>query len=302
MPLIFITRPSALARWQTQWVITALQSRFPDIECEERVITTEGDRILNKPLPEIGGKGVFTHELEVALVSGAVQLAVHSLKDLPVEECPGLVIGAIPKRGEVRDVLISANGYSLEGLPPGASVGTSSLRRAAQVKALRPDVSIESLRGNVDTRIKKAMDGLYDAIILAGAGVVRLGLQEYITQWLPVSMMLPAPGQGALAIQCCTGDEQTRVYLDSIDDPETRLATQAERMFLAALGGGCSVPVAALAEVHDGLIELRGLVAAEDGSRVICCSASGKDPSIVGSECAQVALSQGAGVLIRLSL
>src|SRR5688572_28188053 len=200
--LIFATRPSALARWQTNWVINALRSIHRDVACEEKIITTQGDKILDKPLPEIGGKGLFTQELESELLSGAVHCAVHSLKDLPVENPAGLTIGCIPARAEVRDALISGRGYTLSTLPANASVGTSSLRRSAQILAFRPDVRTESLRGNVDTRLRKALDGQYDAIILAGAGLTRLGLDHHVTEWLSLDVMLPAPGQGALAIQC----------------------------------------------------------------------------------------------------
>src|SRR6266498_587717 len=181
MKLIFATRPSTLARWQTQWVIQTLQTRHPGLECEEKIITTQGDKILDKPLPEIGGKGLFTQELESELLSGAVYCAVHSLKDLPVENPAGLTIGCIPTRAEVRDALISKHGFTLATLPQGASVGTSSLRRAAQVLAQRTDIRIESLRGNVDTRVRKALSGQYDAIILAGAGLNRLGLDHHVT-------------------------------------------------------------------------------------------------------------------------
>lgn len=295
---ILATRPSALARWQTSWVMSALQTAYPGLECVEKIITTEGDRILNRPLPEIGGKGVFTQELEKNLIRGDVHAAVHSLKDLPVEQPPGLTIGAIPRRGEVRDVMVSAYGYTLENLPVGAKVGTSSLRRAAQLLALRPDLKLESLRGNIDTRIRKAMEGLYDAILLAGAGVVRLGLENYVTDWLPLSVMLPAPGQGALAVQCREDDEETDTYLRAIDDTDSRLCTQTERAFLAALGGGCAVPVAAYAEVRENHIELQGLVASEDGKNVIRCSARGVNPQEVGVLCAQKALAQGAKALL----
>src|SRR5512145_586381 len=196
MKLIFATRPSNLACWQTRWVIRALQEFHPTLECEEKIITTQGDKILDKPLPEIGGKGLFTQELESELLSGTVHCAVHSLKDLPVENPTGLTIGCIPVRAEVRDALISKNGYILATLPSGASIGTSSLRRAAQILALRPDLHTLSLRGNVDTRLRKAMDGQYDAIILAGAGLTRLGLDQQVTEWLSLNAMLPAPGQG----------------------------------------------------------------------------------------------------------
>ncbi|HEX9028661.1 MAG TPA: hydroxymethylbilane synthase, partial [Anaerolineales bacterium] len=209
MQLTFATRPSDLARWQTQYIMSLLQAAWPGLTCQEKIITTSGDRILDRPLPEIGGKGLFTQELEAALLSGQVQAAVHSLKDLPVEAVPGLVLAAIPERGEMRDVLVSPNGSHLEDLPEGARVGTSSLRRSAQLLALRPDLSIQSLRGNVDTRIKKALQGQYEAVVLAGAGLVRLGMQDHITEWLPLDQITPAPGQGALAVQCRADDEAT---------------------------------------------------------------------------------------------
>ena len=218
MKLTFATRPSALSRWQTQWVISALQKAHPGLVCEEKIITTQGDRILDKPLPEIGCKGLFTQELENELLSGAVHCAVHSLKDLPVENPAGLTIGCIPRRGEVRDAWLSKSGYTLDTLPHGASVGTSSLRRAAQVLAARPDLSTRSLRGNVDTRLRKALDGQYDAIVLAGAGLVRLGLEKHVTEWLSLDVMLPAPGQGALAVQCRADDEITLSMLSILED------------------------------------------------------------------------------------
>src|SRR5512135_3097868 len=263
MKLVFATRPSALARWQTQWVMNALQEIYPDLVCEEKIITTQGDKILDKPLPEIGGKGLFTQELENELLSGAVHCAVHSLKDLPVENPAGLTIGCIPARGEVRDALISKKGHSLASLPAGSLVGTSSLRRAAQVRAARPDLSTGSLRGNVDTRVRKALDGQYAAIVLAGAGLTRLRLDGHVTDWLPLEVMLPAPGQGALAVQCRADDEATLSILSALDDHPTRAAVTAERQFLLGLGGGCAVPVAAYAKVINSqppVISLIGLV------------------------------------------
>jgi hydroxymethylbilane synthase len=250
MKLIFATRPSALARWQTQWVIAALQAAHPGLECEEKVITTQGDKILDKPLPEIGGKGVFTQELESELLSGAVHCAVHSLKDLPVENPAGLTVGCIPARAEVRDALDFGQRMHPRHLPAGAVVGTSSLRRAAQILAQRPDVTTQSLRGNVDTRLRKALEGQYDAIILAGAGLTRLGLDGHITEWLSLDVMLPAPGQGALAVQCRADDQTTLSLLAALEDDSTRKAVTAERAFLSGLGGGCSVPVAAYAECN----------------------------------------------------
>lgn len=262
MKLIFATRPSTLARWQTQWVIHALQTLHPNLECEEKIIITQGDNILDKPLPKIGGKGLFTQELESELLNGSVHCAVHSLKDLPLDNPNGLTVGCIPIRAEVRDALISKNGYTVDTLPPNASLGTSSLRRAAQILSLRPDIRTQSLRGNVDTRLRKALDGQYDAIILAGAGLTRLGLEDHVTEWLRLDMMLPAPGQGALAVECRAADDSTIRLLAALDDSSTRKAVTAERSFLSGLGGGCAVPVAAYATVESGV--LMGEAASKD--------------------------------------
>ena len=306
MKLIFATRPSALARWQTNWVINALKNVHSDLDCEEKIITTQGDKILDKPLPEIGGKGLFTQELESELLSGAVHCAVHSLKDLPVENPAGLTIGCIPARAEVRDALISAKNYTIATLPEGAVVGTSSLRRAAQLLAARPDLKIESLRGNVDTRLRKALDGQYDAIILAGAGLTRLGLDQHVTEWIPLDVMLPAPGQGALAIQCRADDQTTLSLLAALEDDSTRKAVTAERAFLSGLGGGCAVPVAAHAESgirNDELgITLRGVVASPDGENIIRVEGYGNNPLELGKRLADEAIAQGAQKLLSPAL
>ncbi|PJB65327.1 MAG: hydroxymethylbilane synthase [Anaerolineae bacterium CG_4_9_14_3_um_filter_57_17] len=303
MKLTFATRPSALARWQTQWVIHALQNIHPNLECDEKVITTQGDKNLDKPLPEIGGKGLFTQELESELLNGDVHCAVHSLKDLPVENPAGLTVGCIPARAEVRDALISRDGYTLATLPNGVSVGTSSLRRAAQILSLRPDIKTESLRGNVDTRLRKALDGQYDAIILAGAGLTRLGLDSHVTEWLSLDAMLPAPGQGALAIQCRADDQTTLDLLASLEDDSTRKCVTAERAFLQGLGGGCAVPVAAYAEVNShqsSLISLTGLVISEAGRKAVKVTGQGTAPIHLGSELAQKAIQQGADEILKL--
>ncbi len=305
MKLIFATRPSTLARWQTQWVMNALKNIHDDLDCEERIIITQGDKVLDKPLPEIGGKGLFTQELEIELLSGAVHCAVHSLKDLPVENPPGVTIGCIPARAEVRDALISKNGYTLTTLPDGASVGTSSLRRAAQIMALRPDVQIESLRGNVDTRLRKAMDGQYDAIILAGAGLTRLGLEGHVTEWLSLDVMLPAPGQGALAVQCRADDQATLNLLAELEDESTRKAVAAERAFLSGLGGGCAVPVAAYAQIageQTPEISLIGLVISEDGKKVVKVTGRGLAPLQLGNDLARGAIAQGAHEILAAGL
>ena len=302
MKLTFATRPSALARWQTQWVIHALQGIFPDLVCEEIVITTQGDKILDRPLPEIGGKGLFTQELETELLSDAIHCAVHSLKDLPVQNAEGLTIGCVPIRAEVRDALISREGHTLATLPPNAVVGTSSLRRTAQLLAARPDIKTESLRGNVDTRLRKALDGQYDAIVLAGAGLTRLGLGAHVTEWLPLDVMLPAPGQGALAVQCRVDDEATLGLLAALDDESARSAVTAERAFLSGLGGGCSVPVAAYAEtvISSGSpgVRLTGSVISVDGTKSIRLTGEGNDALQLGNDLAQKAISQGAGEIL----
>lgn len=266
------TRASPLARWQTAHVMDALR-RSAGTRCETVPIATEGDRVLDRPLPEIGGKGVFTEALEAALRDGAIDFAVHSLKDLPVDAADGLVIAAVCERADPRDVLIARSGHSLAGLPRGATVATSSTRRIAQLRAARPDLTVVPLRGNVDTRVRRALAGEVDAIVIAAAGVERLGLTGAITEYLPFDVMLPAPGQGALAIQCRAGDGVTRGVLAALDDPIARATTTAERAFLAALGGGCAAPVAALGAVRasdDGpRLHLQGLVASVDGTRTV---------------------------------
>lgn len=293
------TRGSALARWQTDWVIARLKHAWPELDCAIKLFHTSGDKILDKPLPEIGGKGVFTAELENALKTGEIDLAVHSLKDLPIDDATGLTLGAIAEREDAHDVLISREPYTLASLPHGARVGTSSLRRSAQLLATRPDVQVLPLRGNVDTRLRKALNGDYDAIILAAAGVLRLGLDTHITEYLSFEVMLPAPGQGAMAVQCRADDHSTLDLLKPLDHPATRSAVVAERAFLNGLGGGCSAPVAAYAITrHSSLINLTGLVASTNGQRVIRLSNEGPDPLAVGTQLAQQALAHGAAELI----
>ncbi len=296
------TRSSSLARWQTEYVLKRLQTAWPDLNSQIRLFITSGDRALDKPLPEIGGKGVFTEELENALRAGEIDIAVHSLKDLPIDDAPSLILGAICEREDPRDVLISGKHYTLATLPHSAHMGTSSLRRAAQLLAVRPDLKLLSLRGNVDTRIRKAQNGDYDAIVLAAAGMLRLDLTEHITDYLPLEVMLPAPGQGALAVQCRTDDARTRALLAPLDHSPTRAAVTAERAFLDGLGGGCSAPIAAFAQVSDAntasKISLLGLVATPDGSHVIRVNAQGDDPHALGLQLAQRALAQGAKALL----
>ncbi|HDD61781.1 MAG TPA: hydroxymethylbilane synthase [Chloroflexi bacterium] len=297
--IIFATRPSKLARWQTNYVIQLLQQAVPGLVCEVIVITTRGDRELDKPLPEIGGKGLFTQELEAELLSGHVCAAVHSLKDLPVENTAGLTVGGIPVRVDPRDVLVCTRSCSLEELPSGAVIGTSSLRRQAQVLRHRPDLKIESIRGNVDTRIRKVEEGQYDAAVMAGAGITRLGLDKHIATWLPLSIMLPAPGQGALGIQCRADDKTTLAILKKISDIDTTKSVRAERAFLLALGGGCSIPVGAYAEIKEGVIVMQGLVAATDGTQVIREDGQGEEPDALSKQLAKQALARGGGEVLH---
>jgi hydroxymethylbilane synthase len=299
MQLTFATRPSALARWQTAHVIQLLQAAHPGLACMERVIATTGDRELDQLVPEIGQKGLFTSELEAALLSGEVHAAVHSLKDLPVEDTPGIVIAAIPEREAAQDVLVCAGGQTLSSLPEGARVGTGSLRRSAQLVARRPDLTILPLRGNVDTRLQKMLNGEYDAIVLAQAGLTRLGLQAYISQVLPLDVMLPAPGQGALAVQCRADDMETLEVLAAINDPLTAAAVGAERAFLSGLGGGCSLPIAAFAEKNNGQIILTGAVISADGKQSIRLSAADKEPEKLGERLAQLVIERGAAELLK---
>jgi hydroxymethylbilane synthase len=259
---------------------------------------THGDKTLDKPLPQIGGKGLFTQELEQALLDGRIHLAVHSLKDLPVEDSPGLMLGAIVGRADVRDVLIAADGRTLKTLPSGAIVGTSSLRRQSQLHHLRPDLDVRSIRGNVETRIRKVQEGQYGATILAAAGVTRLGLEAHIADWLSLETMLPAPGQGALAVQCRANDVETRRLLSAIHQPEVAATVTAERTFLHALGGGCATPVAAYAVLENGRLHLTGLVGSIDGTAMVRVSSSGKDAVKIGRELAQQAIAQGAAEIL----
>ena len=273
------TRASALARWQTTRVSDALE-RLTGVPSHPIVISTAGDRALDIPLPALGGKGAFTEELEQALRDGRIDFAVHSLKDLPVVDPAGITVAAILSRDDPRDVVVARHAGSLAELPSGAVVGTSSNRRMAQIAALRPDVTIRPLRGNVDTRVRKALEGEYDAIVIAAAGVHRLGLTSHITEYLPFHQMLPAPGQGALAVQCRADDDAVRTLLMVLDDPAVRVPTTAERAFLSDLGGGCAAPIAALGESFEGegcrQLRLTGLVASLDGRRVVRATLEGE--------------------------
>ncbi len=303
MNLKFATRPSKLARWQTTHVMQSLEAAHADLTCIEEVFVTQGDKVLDKPLPMIGGKGLFTEELEAALLDKRVDAAVHSLKDLPTENPAGLTVGAIPLRADARDALVSKAGYTLETLPENAKVGTSSPRRAAQLLAQLPDLQIADIRGNVDTRLRKLMDGQYDAVVFAAAGLMRLGFDKELgekMQILGYDEMLPAPGQGALAIQCRADADATLGLLAAIEHHATRLAVTAERAFLAGLGGGCAVPVAAYGEVDEtGKIKLIGLVSSVDGKDAIRVQAEGNDAVELGKMLADEALAQGAAQILN---
>lgn len=298
--LRFGTRGSDLALWQTRHVMMLLQAEDPTLQVEYEIIKTRGDQILDTPLPLVGGKGVFTAELETALYEKRIDCAVHSLKDLPTQQPDGLVIGAIIKRANPADVLISRQGYTLARLPEGATIGTSSYRRASQLLFKRPDLKIRDIRGNVDTRIRKALaaDGDYDAIVLAYAGVERLGRTDIITEVLDFDDMLPAPGQGAITVQ--TRQEAPLLEtLQSIHDMDTAFAITAERAFLAGLGGGCSVPVAAHAHWLDARLILRGRVCSQDGTQQIDVNGATDAQDVqaaytLGITLAQDALNKGA--------
>jgi len=299
--LILGTRPSPLARRQTEFVASSLRAAWPDLRTDIQVYSTRGDRELSRPLPQIGGKGLFTAEIEAALRTGEIDLAVHSLKDLPIAEGNGLSIGAVLERADVQDVLVSRHGLPLAELPAEPRIGTSSPRRAAQILAARPDAHIVPIRGNVDTRLRKAASDEVDAVVLAAAGLARLGLEGHITQRLPLEVMLPAPAQGALAVQCRADDNAVLDLLKAIHDPPTWAAVTAERAFLEGLGGGCAVPVAAYAVCADTGLHLRGLVGSLDGCRLVRVAGDGSpdDPGHLGRRMAQEALAQGARIILE---
>ena len=294
------TRGSELARCQADVIGNLLVRRYPGLRIEVEVITTRGDEMLSSPLPELEGKGLFTAELEAALLSGRIDIAVHSLKDLPVESAKGITIGAVPTRANPADVLLSREGHTLGELPRNAVVGTSSPRRASQLLHIRNDLEIKAIRGNVDTRIRKTLEagGGYDAVVLARAGLERLDRLDVITEVLDSDLMLPAPGQGALGVQC-RDDESSLTSVRTINDPATEAAVAAERAFLLGLGGGCSLPISALGVYEDGGLHLRGRVSSLDGSNQIEVSATADARSVadarkLGMRLARKAVDNGA--------
>jgi hydroxymethylbilane synthase len=296
------SRGSQLALWQAHAVERALLAADPDAEVRIDVVKTIGDKILDVPLAKIGDKGLFTKELDEALLSGAADLAVHSLKDVPTRLPDGLVIAAITVREDPRDVLILAPGRtgSLAELPAGARIGTSSLRRRAQLQARRPELEVLDLRGNLNTRLAKLDRGEYEGIILAAAGVLRLGWEDRISERLDPSDWLPAVGQGALAVVARADDEALLDRLRGLDHAPTAAATTAERAFLRALEGGCQVPIGALGELRDGLLTLHGLVASTNGETILRASAEGapEDAAELGRGLAAELLRRGAGALL----
>ena len=312
--LIVGTRSSQLALWQADFVIGELRKRYHDLAIEKRLMTTKGDKILNAPLAKIGGKGLFTKELETAMLAGEIDIAVHSLKDMPVMVPEGLVITAVTERADAGDALVSQRYGSFGALPEGAKVGTSSLRRRAQLLHARPDLQIVDLRGNVNTRLRKLEEENFDGIILACAGLKRLGFGERIRQVLPRSLCLPAVGQGALAIESRIDDRETRELLSFLDDGITRACTAAERGFLATVEGGCQVPVGVYAQpvdnadiledAHTGkaeAIRVEAVIASLDGRKLFRDSVEGAadEAENLGISLANKLLDMGGREILR---
>jgi hydroxymethylbilane synthase len=291
------SRGSQLALWQAHHISALLRERGHEVEIE--IIKTTGDKITDVALAKVGTKGMFTKEIEEALAEGRIDLAVHSLKDLPTELSQGFEIAAVTTRENPRDVFCSDKYASIGDLPRAARVGTSSLRRQAQLKAVRPDLDIYPLRGNVDTRLRKLEAGEYDAIILAAAGLNRLGKTQLVRQVIPAEVMCPAAGQGALGIEIRAGDSITRQHLAFLDDAAARSTTTCERALLNRLGGGCQVPIGAFAEVCDGRLHLEAIVADPDGSKILRESRDGSDPVPLGESVGEILLQRGGDAILE---
>ncbi|MFC0050815.1 hydroxymethylbilane synthase [Rheinheimera tilapiae] len=294
------TRKSALALWQAEYVKARLEFFHPGLVVELVPMSTQGDKILDTPLAKIGGKGLFVKELETAMLEDRADIAVHSMKDVPVEFPEGLMLSTICEREDPRDAFVSNHFSSLDQLPQGAVVGTSSLRRQCQIKALRPDLQIRDLRGNVNTRLAKLDAGEFDAIILAAAGLIRLGFHARIAAYLPVSQSLPANGQGAVGIECRSDDAAVRALLAPLEHTATRQAVLAERAMNRALQGGCQVPIGAFAEIDGDQLYLRGLVGQLDGQQILQAEVRGAaiDGEALGQQLAGMLLAQGAGAIL----
>ncbi|GAB4166133.1 MAG: hydroxymethylbilane synthase [Geothermobacteraceae bacterium] len=296
------TRASQLALWQANWVKGELEKRYPDLEVSLVKIKTQGDKILDVPLAMVGGKGLFVKEIEEAMLRGEVDIAVHSMKDVPTVFPEGLDLRCITAREDVRDICILKEGYeSFCDLPRGARIGTSSLRRKAQLLELRPDFEMVDIRGNVETRIRKLTEDNLDAVVLAAAGMKRLGFGDQISEYLPVDVSLPAIGQGALGLESRIDDDETNALIDFFNEPDTAAAVIAERALLARLEGGCQVPIAAHATVEAGTLTLKGLVASVDGQEVIRGEKSGPtdQAAAIGKALAEDLIDKGAGRILN---
>ena len=300
-PVKIGTRGSKLARWQANWVKSALENKFPSTPVKLIVIKTQGDKILDVPLAKVGGKGLFVKEIEAALLARRIDIAVHSMKDMPADIPRELCIGAIPERENPVDVFISRNGAGFRELAAGSVIGTSSLRRGAQLQHARPDIVIRSIRGNLDTRIKKLESEDFDALVLAAAGVKRLNLEHKISEYLDPAIMLPAIGQGALCIETRKNDPTIGPLVASLDHASTRAVVAAERAFLNRLEGGCQVPIAGHGQIIGNQLVLTGLVAELDGSRVIKGEKRGRlnSPETIGIHLAEELLARGADKILE---
>ncbi|MBW1720174.1 MAG: hydroxymethylbilane synthase [Deltaproteobacteria bacterium] len=295
------TRKSALALAQSCWVKEKIETHWPEVNVDIVKFTTKGDKILDVPLAQVGGKGLFVKEIEDALLKKEADIAVHSLKDVPAELPEGLEVSIFPDREDPKDALISRDGLRLEELPEGARIGTSSLRRIAQLKNARPDFEVVSLRGNIDTRLRKLDEGQYDAILLAAAGLRRLGLEQRIIQLLEPEVMLPAVGQGALGIEFRSMDTEVKRILDSIHHEETSICVRAERAFLLKLEGGCQVPIGAFAQLKEEILELEGMVGDEAGTNIIRMKKQGTadQPETLGTILGEEILAAGGAEILR---
>jgi len=295
------TRGSKLALWQANWVADAIKAHHPTLTPELIIIKTRGDKITNVPLAQIGGKALFIKEIEEALLDGRIDIAVHSMKDMPAQIPDGLCIGAVPERETTADVLISRNGIRLGELAPGSRVGTGSLRRSALLRHSRPDIEVAPLRGNLDTRIKKLETEDLDGIVVAAAGVKRMGWESKISEYLDETAMLPAVGQGALCIEIRDTDSTAESYVSGLDHSQTRTAVLGERAFLTRLNGSCQVPIAALGKVDHDIFSLEGLVADVEGKTLIRDRMSGKasDSESIGTRLAERLLAMGAGRILE---
>ena len=294
------TRKSPLALWQAHFVQSRLQQLYPQLRVELLPMSTKGDKILDSPLAKVGGKGLFVKELEQAILAGDADIAVHSMKDVPVEFPDGLGLSIICERDDPRDAFVSSRFSSMAELPAGSRVGTSSLRRQCQLRASRPDLQILDLRGNVNSRLAKLDAGEYDAILLAAAGLKRLGLQARITTLLPPEQSLPANGQGAVGIECCLDDDELLTLLAPLEHGPTRQRVLAERAMNRALQGGCQVPIGAYAELEGDQLWLRGLVGSPDGRQILHaeCRGAASEPEALGQALADQLLAQGAARLL----